>query len=245
MQITFNPHDPADLSVIARLLGTATPVVEAAAPAPAPTEPDEPAGTSADPKTTDIHGMVWNADIHSTPPARNADGSWRARRGRKDEYDAAIAAHKARSTADAGEGLAASAPDTMPAFTAPDPEAAHGGGSLATTAPVAEVTVQHSPEFAQAAAALPTMPAPAPTHTPRAPITYEQMGQRFLTKYQQPMGTPGGLPVEYETVYADLGMVNAADPTNQTNIDRCWHYMDALDQGLTHGDAVRYARGLA
>ena len=106
-----------------------------------------------------------------------------------------------------------------------------------------------APEAAPAPSApqpsAPTMPTPAPTHTPRAPITYEQMGQRFLTKYQQQMGTPGGLPVEYETVYADLGMVNAADPTNQTNIDRCWYYMDALDQGMGHAEAVRHARGLA
>jgi hypothetical protein len=145
-------------------------------------------------------------------------------------------------------------------------------------APVADVTVQHSPAFVEAAATLlnalvpppepapvqqadptpvvtapqpttmPTataMPAPQPTHTPKAPVTYEQMGTRFLTKFQQPVGAPGGLPVEYETVYADLGMINPADPTNQTNIDRCWAYMDALDNGMGHGDAVRHARSVA
>jgi hypothetical protein len=193
--------------------------------------------------------MVWDGEIHSNPPTHNSDGSWRARRGRKDEYEAAIAAHKARTTAQAGQALA--------------------------SAPVADVTVQHSPAFVEAAATLtqaptgmvqtpvadptpavtapqpttmPTaaaMPAPQPTHTPKAPVTYEQMGTRFLTKFQQPVGAPGGLPVEYETVYADLGMVNPADPTNQTNIDRCWAYMDALDQGMGHGDAVRHARSVA
>jgi hypothetical protein len=46
-----------------------------------------------EPSATDIHGMEHDEAIHSTPPSKNADGSWRARRGKKDEYEAAIARH--------------------------------------------------------------------------------------------------------------------------------------------------------
>ena len=136
MQITFDPTIPDECAVIARLLGTT-----AAAPAPeqpdtAPEQPDPYAGVLAStlsahaeddkvaptpepeqPSATDIHGMAHDEAIHSTPPSKNADGSWRARRGKKDEYEAAIAAHN---------GTPADEPDepeqpAMPA--APEPSA--------------------------------------------------------------------------------------------------------------------------
>lgn len=119
MQITFDPHNPDDLAMITRLLGSA-------ANPPAPVQPDEghPAAYTAEqanppaadepaaeePVGVDTHGMEWDESIHSSPPNKNADGSWRARRGKKDEYEAAIIAHKSASTADAGQTLAESAP---------------------------------------------------------------------------------------------------------------------------------------
>ena len=178
-------------------------------PTPRPSTPAEPEYAA---ETTDCHGMLWNGEIHSSPPSMNADGSWRARRGRKDEYDAAIAAHKA-------------------AQTAPEP----------THQP--EVTVEHSPALTAAAGGMPvpaalSMPAaPAPT-TPPAPIAYETMGARFMARF-----TANTLPVSYEQIYADLGVVNPADPTNQSNIDKLWHYLDGLDDGMDHAGAVRHALG--
>lgn len=135
-QITFDPNNPDDVKLVKQLLGgsvavSTTPVADAPISA---TQIDreldaqsEPAQTH-DADATDCHGMTWNAEIHSDPATINADGSWRARRGRKDEYDAAIAAHKAGATADAGQAMAAMpaapAPTAMPAAPAPTAPAA-------------------------------------------------------------------------------------------------------------------------
>ena len=113
MQITFDPRDPDEcnetLCIIARLLGTAAPQKwtpvndgtprhircevtpaqpETAQPDTAPAEPD----TAPAQPETDCHGMVHDDTIHSTPASKNADGSWRAKRGQKEAYEAAIAA---------------------------------------------------------------------------------------------------------------------------------------------------------
>ena len=65
-----------------------------------PTQPD-----TAQPET-DCHGMTHDDAIHSTPASKNADGSWRAKRGQKEAYEAAIAA--------ATQGPAESAPQGTP-----------------------------------------------------------------------------------------------------------------------------------
>ena len=52
---------------------------------------------AADPTTVhgddgfDALGMAHDAAIHSTPATKNADGSWRMRRGKKVEYEASMA----------------------------------------------------------------------------------------------------------------------------------------------------------
>ena len=75
-----------------------------AEPDTAPAQPDTaPAHPSGE---TDCHGMVHNDTIHSTPASKNADGSWRAKRGQKEAYEAAIAA--------ATQGPAESAPQGTP-----------------------------------------------------------------------------------------------------------------------------------
>ena len=68
---------------------------------------------------TDIHGMTHDDAIHSTPASKNADGSWRAKRGQKEAYEAAIAA-KTAPTHVMPTGMptpqpAAAAPATPPA----------------------------------------------------------------------------------------------------------------------------------
>jgi len=129
MQITFDPHNAQECATIARLLGTTVPAaqpdtaqsVEAAvaevmradtAPAAQPdTTPDQP-----DTSETDCHGMTHNDTIHSTPASKNADGSWRAKRGQKEAYDAAIAAATGK---DAPAPAPASMPMPQPASAAP------------------------------------------------------------------------------------------------------------------------------
>jgi len=97
MQITFDPHNVQECATIARLLGTTAPAEqpETAPPDTAPAQPDtapaQPDTAPAQPDT-DCHGMVHDDTIHSTPPSLNADGSWRAKRGQKEAYEAAIAA---------------------------------------------------------------------------------------------------------------------------------------------------------
>jgi len=81
------------------------------APVPAhygmpPAEPDAAPTTEHTAGETDCHGMTHDDAIHSTPASKNADGSWRAKRGQKEAYDAAIAA--------ATQGPAESAPQGMP-----------------------------------------------------------------------------------------------------------------------------------
>ena len=121
MQITFDPHNVQECATIARLLGTTaqpdTPPAQTAQPETATAQPDTPPAQTAQPETataqpdtaqpeTDCHGMVHDDTIHSTPASKNADGSWRAKRGQKEAYEAAIAA--------ATQGPAESAPTPTP-----------------------------------------------------------------------------------------------------------------------------------
>ena len=149
MQITFDPHNPEECATIARLLGTTaqpdtaqpeTAPAQTAQPDTAPAQPDTapaaqpdtateqpdtaPAQT-AEPETaqpeTDCHGMTHDDTIHSTPASKNADGSWRAKRGQKEAYEAAIAAATGKDApAPAPQGMpmpvaASAAPATPPA----------------------------------------------------------------------------------------------------------------------------------
>ena len=136
MQITFDPHNVQECATIARLLGTTaqpdTPPAQTAQPETATAQPDTPPAQTAQPETataqpdtaqpeTDCHGMVHDDTIHSTPASKNADGSWRAKRGQKEAYDAAIAAATGKDApAPAPQGMpmpqpASAAPATPPA----------------------------------------------------------------------------------------------------------------------------------
>ena len=129
MQITFDPHNVQECATIARLLGTtAQPDTATAQPDTAPaaqpeTAPAQPDTAPAQPDTseTDCHGMTHDDTIHSTPASKNADGSWRAKRGQKEAYEAAIAAATGKDApAPAPQGMpvpqpASAAPATPPA----------------------------------------------------------------------------------------------------------------------------------
>jgi hypothetical protein len=201
MQITFDPHNVQECATIARLLGTTAPVEKAPtapeqpdtppAPEPVTVQPDTP--PAPEPVTADAldcHGMAHDDAIHSSPPSKNADGSYRARRGQKEAYDAAVAAAKG------------AAPETAPVCVMPTP--------------------------------IPAAPAPA---TPPEPIEYKAMAERFVAKMQD----PNGLPADYETIYAALGISYDDLDTNQTNIARLSAYMDAVDEGDDHDQCVRHA----
>jgi len=130
MQITFDPHNPEECATIALLLGTTVPAaqpdtaqsVEAAVAEVmrAETVAAQPETVAAQPET-DCHGMTHDDTIHSTPASKNADGSWRAKRGQKEAYEAAIAAATGKDApAPAPQGMpvpqpASAAPATPPA----------------------------------------------------------------------------------------------------------------------------------
>jgi len=107
MQITFDPHNAADMQSMAQLVNFLT------GNADSPDVPDTAQPDTAQPDTatapaqpdTDCHGMTHDDAIHSTPASKNADGSWRAKRGQKEAYEAAIAA---------ATGKDAPAPTAMP-----------------------------------------------------------------------------------------------------------------------------------
>ena len=134
MQITFDPHNAADMQSMAQLVNFLTGNADSpdvpdtaptwtpdlAQPDTAPAQPDtapaaQPAGE------TDCHGMTHDDTIHSTPASKNADGSWRAKRGQKEAYEAAIAAATGKDApAPAPQGMpvpqpASAAPATPPA----------------------------------------------------------------------------------------------------------------------------------
>ena len=132
MQITFDPRDPVEcdetLCIIARLQPDVvklwliyynrnqdadTPPAQTAEPETASPAPEQP--ETAQPET-DCHGMVHDDTIHSTPASKNADGSWRAKRGQKEAYEAAIAAATGK---DAPAPAPASMPMPQPASAAP------------------------------------------------------------------------------------------------------------------------------
>jgi len=119
MQITFDPHNVQECATIARLLGT-TAQPDTAQPDTAPAQTAEPDTAPTQPDTaqpeTDCHGMVHDDTIHSTPASKNADGSWRAKRGQKEAYEAAIAAATGK---DAPAPAPASMPMPQPASAAP------------------------------------------------------------------------------------------------------------------------------
>jgi len=135
MQITFDPHNVQECATIARLLGTTaqpdtaqpdTAPAQTAEPETAPAQTAEPETAPTQPDTaqpeTDCHGMVHDDTIHSTPASKNADGSWRAKRGQKEAYEAAIAAATGKDApAPAPQGMPVPQPASAVPATPPAP----------------------------------------------------------------------------------------------------------------------------
>lgn len=92
--VSFTPGDlgapsPADAapSPIAPEVpqdGVPMPPSAASVPAPPSTVPEVPAVPTTSALTVDVHGLPWDERIHAGTKAKNADGSWRQRRGLND-----------------------------------------------------------------------------------------------------------------------------------------------------------------
>jgi len=135
MQITFDPYNAQECATIARLLGTtaqpdtapaAQPDTATEQPETAPAQTAEPDTAPTQPETaqpeTDCHGMTHDDAIHSTPASKNADGSWRAKRGQKEAYEAAIAAATGKDApAPAPQGMPVPQPASAVPATPPAP----------------------------------------------------------------------------------------------------------------------------
>ena len=111
MQITFDPHNAMECDETLGFIAQAQPCVVkmwlidynesqnsetvAAQPETVAAQPDtapaaQPDTAPAAQPETDCHGMTHDDAIHSTPASKNADGSWRAKRGQKEVTDMRI-----------------------------------------------------------------------------------------------------------------------------------------------------------
>lgn len=218
MEFKFDPTWPPDRDAALRVIGLFSGEQKqsvACDPADAPTpEQPEPTNNGAE---TDIHGMVWDEAIHASTKTKNADGSWKARKGCKDELEAAIAAHKAEQTAATGAAMVTGMASGPAPIAAADP--------LPTPAPTGGMPAP------QPAASAPTAPQPS--------VSYDEMATRFVGMIN------AGKIVDFEAVYRELEIDYSDLETNQTSISRLWQYMTALDAGAEHTDAVQRAMAAA
>lgn len=116
------------------------------------TTDEQPADEPVD--QIDDKGMRWNADIHSTPPKKNADGRWKQKRNCKEQYEAAYAALAAEQDQATGAAM----------MQTQEPET--------TTAP----TMMPGTPTGDTMPGMPGSDAPA---EPPKPLTYEEVGTRF------------------------------------------------------------------
>lgn len=137
--------------------GQATQPAVPAPPVPVPSAPTAPV---ASPSLADVDstGLPWDERIHSGTKAKNADGTWRARRGMND-------AAKVKEVEAELRALMALSGSPLSSSTAPS------AGAVETVQQVAEPSF---PEVAQTAtapaASSPTIPVPPAPVIPTAPI---------------------------------------------------------------------------
>lgn len=85
-----------------------------AEPAPAPTEPASPTAPPSGGVTLDKDGLPWDARIHASSKAQNADGTWRLKRGLADDF-------KNNVIAELRQVMAIPAPAAGPQLVPPPP----------------------------------------------------------------------------------------------------------------------------
>jgi hypothetical protein len=127
----------------------------------------------------DSDGMPYDAEFHADPPSVTKDGTWRAKRGKSAEADAARAAFKAR-------GGAVTPPPALPPAAAAAPALPPAAAALPPSMP---------PSMPPAAAAAPALPPsmPEPVDILRLYDLIVDAGTRKLVEtsalYQQFCGT--------------------------------------------------------
>lgn len=161
------------------------------------TATQQPAATGQD---LDSTGLRWDARIHSTPAKKNADGSWRGKRGQDANLVAQVRAEQ-QGGATAGPGVATAAPTGAPSLQAP--------GALAPLAPLTQPTapVVHS-SFQKLAALIGEH-----LHSPQNPTG--RLTDDWVKGTLSSWGVPGGLlqnvaPMPEDTVAQYLAAIKNA-----------------------------------
>lgn len=164
------------------------------------------AGDGPDPASLDVEGIPWDARIHSTPAKRNADDTWRKKRGVDEvEYGRIHAELQAAHAAPNGSTGTSTDPaqtssDTVVTPAAPPPPA--------SSAPIAS-DVPEAPPVPNAPTPTPAPPAPT-AEAPAAPAPAENVpaagsGPRF-TDFPSLVGAVGNLSDD-KRAYANLNRV--------------------------------------
>ena len=254
----------APLPAAADLFATAPvapPAGEASAPiVPPPPVPPVPAPVSA-PRATalpvipadavDKHGLPWDERIHSGTKVKNADGSWRQRRGVDEALVKTVETElRALMAIEARPGVALesgvpldvpSPPPPIPALaetvsSAPvtsttEPLAAHGASTAVVTSDAGNVPpppVPAPPTSAPATAPIPTPP------TPPAPIAADGTAPRisFAALMLKLSGAVRERKITTEQVNAGLGTVGLL-PTQMAELSTRTDLINPFDDYLT------------
>lgn len=225
LTLTIEVTDEEAANLLARFNGTARPVDAAvdgqsAAPVAAPTMPTTAAAPVAAPAVpgavdVDKNGVPWLEAVHASSKAKNADGSWRGRKGvSKEERDAAEAAVKASASG---------------AFTVPASLTGGSGPVVLNTDP--------APTMPAAAPAMPPMPQQMPAQMPAQPVFAPPPVQPVsfedvLVLYNNLAGAGKITPQHLFQIYADNGFAdgNAEIQTNESARRKVFDALQAFNQ---------------
>lgn len=206
---------PAPSVAAAEVFATAPaapPAGEAVTPiVPAPPVPSAPAAavppasaTPTSPAELDKNGLPWDARIHSGTKARNADGSWRQRRGLNDP--ALIARVEGELRALAGNALApAAGPAPAPSATPPAP---------ASVVPAPPATAPAASGYGEV---------PPPPNVPPAPVTSPPATAPIPSPPSQAVATatpaPSGATITFAQLMQKVTSMVSTGKTTQARVN--------------------------
>ena len=130
MKITFDPNCPEDRKTVMGFLNGDAVIADNVEGLQIRTNPEDRQDPNETP-TVDCHGMPWNPEIHASTKNLNADGSWKAARGKADEAKQAIVdfekaqvaeTEAAQTEAKPTGGMPGGMPGAAKTMPAPDPE---------------------------------------------------------------------------------------------------------------------------
>lgn len=211
-KILFETEDPAEARALLGVLEERGSVAPSSTPEPTATSTpaattEERAEAPADAEL-DVHGMAWNEEIHASTKAKNADGSWKARKGQAEAAKNAIAAHKAAGgnvtpPADLPEADATPATNGMPAAASGMPAA----GGMPTAGARAEEDMPPPVSLAQVEEKIVGMLGRGTlVNQGDAPLNGAQRGtyQELLDRFQIDRADPSGVLTNNETLRAQV-----------------------------------------